>query len=137
MTRSVLIPAFFFAFSSLAVAQTPTLVESRPCKESPGYRGMDFWVGEWEVETAQGRPAGSSKIELVLDGCIVVENWTGRNGYAGKSFNLYHSDSSKWEQFWVDNQGQVTRREGLNDPKIYQEFFDKLSKSLFLEANEI
>lgn len=36
-----------------------------------------------------------------------------------------------------NNQGQVTRREGLNDPKIYQEFFDKLSKSLFLEANEI
>jgi hypothetical protein len=37
---------------------------------------------------------------------------------------------------WNSN-GQVTRREGLDDPKIYQEFFDKLSKSLFLEANEI
>lgn len=37
---------------------------------------------------------------------------------------------------WND-QGQVSRREGLTDPKIYQEFFDKLSKSLFLEANEI
>jgi hypothetical protein len=36
-----------------------------------------------------------------------------------------------------NTQGQVTRREGLNDPKIYQEFFDKLSKSLFLEANDI
>jgi hypothetical protein len=112
MTRSVLLPAFFFAFSSPAAAQAPTLVESRPCKESPQYRGMDFWVGEWEVETAQGKPAGSSKIELILDGCIVLENWTGRNGYAGKSFNLYHSDSSKWEQLWVDNQGQLTRYEG-------------------------
>lgn len=37
---------------------------------------------------------------------------------------------------WNTN-NQVTRREGLNDPKIYQEFFDKLSKSLFLEAQEV
>lgn len=36
-----------------------------------------------------------------------------------------------------NNQGQVSRREGLTDPLIYQEFFEKLSKSLFLEANEI
>jgi len=33
--------------------------------------------------------------------------------------------------------GQITVREGLTDHKIYQEFFDKLSKSIFLEANEI
>lgn len=33
--------------------------------------------------------------------------------------------------------GQITVREGLTDPKIYQEFFDKLSKSIFLEAHAI
>lgn len=37
---------------------------------------------------------------------------------------------------WND-QGQVTKREGIVDPKVYQEFFEKLSKSIFLEANEI
>jgi starvation-inducible outer membrane lipoprotein len=36
-----------------------------------------------------------------------------------------------------NSQGQVTVREGLTDPKIYQEFFGKLSKSIFLEAHEI
>jgi hypothetical protein len=36
-----------------------------------------------------------------------------------------------------DTQGQVTVSESLIDPKIYQEFFDKLSKSIFLEAQEI
>jgi len=102
-----------------ASAQAPS-VQSRPCKEAPEFRGMDFWIGEWEVETAQGNPAGKSTIELVLDGCIVLENWTGRNGYAGKSFNLFHRDSSKWEQLWVDNQGQVTRYEGeAKDGDIY------------------
>ena len=33
--------------------------------------------------------------------------------------------------------GQVSRREKLNDSKMYQEFFDKLSKAVFLEAHGI
>lgn len=37
---------------------------------------------------------------------------------------------------WND-QGGVTRKEGLTDPEIYREFFEKLSKSLFLEANQL
>ena len=36
-----------------------------------------------------------------------------------------------------DTKGQVTRSESLTDPKIYQEFFDRLSKAIFLEAQEI
>lgn len=36
-----------------------------------------------------------------------------------------------------NTQGQVTVSESLTDPKLYQEFFDKLSKSIFLEAQGI
>lgn len=36
-----------------------------------------------------------------------------------------------------NTQGQVTTREGLVEPGMYQEFFSKLSKSLFLEAQNI
>jgi hypothetical protein len=36
-----------------------------------------------------------------------------------------------------NTENRVTKREGLTDPKIYQEFFEKLSKSLFLEAQEV
>ena len=32
---------------------------------------------------------------------------------------------------------QVTRRECINDPEVYREFFEKLSQSVFLEAHEI
>ena len=37
---------------------------------------------------------------------------------------------------WNDR-GQITTAERMNDPKVYQEFFSKLSKSIFLEAHEI
>ena len=36
-----------------------------------------------------------------------------------------------------DNYGQITKLEKLNDPKMYEGFFDKLSKAVFLEAQSI
>lgn len=40
-------------------------------------------------------------------------------------------------RFIRDNQGKVTRAETLNEPELYQAFFEKLSKATFLEAHEI
>lgn len=36
-----------------------------------------------------------------------------------------------------NNKGVISRVETLGDAKLYQEFFDKLSQSVFLEANQI
>ena len=36
-----------------------------------------------------------------------------------------------------NTQGQIARVESINSPDLYQAFFDKLSKSAFLEANQI
>jgi len=87
--------------------------QKTPCTSEPVYRQFDFWIGNWEVFAKNGKKAGDSKIELILDSCIILENWksaNARNGfyYAGKSFNTYNSTSKQWQQTWVDNIGGST-----------------------------
>ena len=80
-----------------------------PCAANPVYRQFDFWIGEWEAFTPANKKAGDSKISLILDSCIVLEEWTSTQaGYVGKSYNTYNVATGKWQQYWVDNTGGVT-----------------------------
>ncbi len=73
------------------------------CLSTPEYRQFDYWVGEWNV-LAQGQQVGTSKVELLEDGCIVAENWTsGQGGQTGKSFNFYNPVAHKWHQSYMGN----------------------------------
>ena len=92
--------------SITSMSQTKML---SPCISDPVYRQFDFWIGEWHVYALNGKKAGDSKIELILDSCIILENWTSANsGYAGKSFNTYNASTKQWQQTWVDNMGGST-----------------------------
>ena len=73
-------------------------------------RQFDFWIGEWEVFGPDGKKAGDSKITLILDSCVILEEWTSASfqqglRYAGKSFNTYNNLTKQWQQTWVDNAG--------------------------------
>ncbi len=74
-----------------------------PCAYEPQYRGMDFWLGDWDVRNAAGGLAGTSHVELILDKCIVFENWTGTYGDEGKSFNHFDTNLKKWVEYYVGN----------------------------------
>ncbi|NJO25534.1 MAG: hypothetical protein HC867_06900 [Bacteroidia bacterium] len=84
----------------------------KPCSAGP-YRQFDFWLGEWEAFGVNGKKAGDSKISLILDSCIILEEWTSASvnrgvRYAGKSFNTYNNSTKQWQQTWVDNAGGST-----------------------------
>jgi hypothetical protein len=96
-------------FLLLAVASSHAQVQKSPCTTNTVYRQFDFWIGDWEVYGINGKKAGDSKIELILDSCIILENWTSMNGgYAGKSFNTFNATTGHWQQTWVDNRGGST-----------------------------
>lgn len=97
-----------FIFSTL-ISASNAQSGKLPCSR-PEYRQFDFWIGEWEAFGINGKKAGDSKISLILDSCIILEEWTSATvqqglRYAGKSFNTYNAVTRQWQQTWVDNTG--------------------------------
>ena len=62
---------------------------------------MDFWVGEWEVYLADGKLVGHNKIEKVMGGAAIIENWVNAGGGEGKSWFYWMADQKQWKQVWV------------------------------------
>jgi len=87
-----------YAGSSLAADEKP-----KPCATSTMHQ-FDFWIGRWTV-TEKGKPAGVSHIESILDGCALLENWTGAEGGEGKSLNFFDRTDGRWHQTWIDRSG--------------------------------
>ena len=84
----------------------------KTCENTPEFHQFDFWIGEWDVFTLQNQKGGDSRIERIIKGCVILENWTGTSGYEGKSFNHYDPQTKKWYQYWIDQNSTVTTYEG-------------------------
>ena len=70
----------------------------------------------------------SQKIRL----CIVVKPVESKQGAPTQYVVRATFQRMVWNSY-----GQLTRLEGLREVELYQQFFDKLSKSVFLEAQKI
>lgn len=102
-----------------------------PCSRTE-FRQFDFWVGEWEAYGVKDQKAGDSKISVILDSCVILEEWTGTPNqgfiYTGKSFNSYNAATKQWQQTWTDNTGNTTefmRGEGSEGKIVY--YADKVT----------
>jgi hypothetical protein len=103
--KKMLVLLALYIFQHDLLGQT---LNTRPCGSNPIYRFFDFWIGDWEAYGPKGK-GGDSKISLILDSCVILEEWTGsQQGYAGKSFNTYNNATKMWQQTWVDNKGGIT-----------------------------
>lgn len=84
---------------------------SRPCHYDDNARAFDFWAGDWNV-LSQGGQAGTSHVEVILEGCVVFENWTATAGGTGKSFNFWDKNRKRWQQTWIDSRGNLLELHG-------------------------
>ena len=104
---AALLALFGLALSSLsASAQSLPEPGAKPCQSSE-HRQFDFWVGHWDVFGPAGKKVGENRIELIADGCALLEQWTGNGGVTGKSLNIYDAVDRRWHQTWVDNGGTL------------------------------
>jgi hypothetical protein len=79
---------------------------SKPCT-SAEYHQFDFWVGDWDVTTSNGKLAGGNRITPILGGCAIREEWKGARGLSGTSLNMWDAAGKRWRQTWVDDRGNV------------------------------
>lgn len=90
--------------------------------DTPAHRAFDFWLGEWQVHTPDGKLAGINRIEREYDGCVVHERYRTERGYSGESLNIYDASRNVWHQTWVDTSGTLLLLEGgLRDGKMVME----------------
>jgi len=89
---------------------TPVLGDAPPQRPPPAcsaaeYRQFDFWLGEWEVTTPDGKVAGLNTITRVAGGCALHEHWVGQRGFSGQSLNGFDRRTRRWHQTWIDSSG--------------------------------
>jgi hypothetical protein len=92
-----------------AIAQD---AKQAPACSAPEFSQFDFWVGDWRVTDEAGSFQGTNRVEKILDGCVVRENWSGAQGMRGHSYNIYAKRRGVWHQTWVDSNGMLLLLDG-------------------------
>ncbi|HET7176978.1 MAG TPA: hypothetical protein VFK21_13360 [Gammaproteobacteria bacterium] len=105
---------------SLALGLLPLAAGAMPSScADPAYKQFDFWLGDWNVTTPDGKLVGRDHVEKLYGGCVLKENWTGLQGGSGSSFNIYDAPRKLWHQSWVDSMGTLLVLEGgLKDGRM-------------------
>ncbi len=88
---------------STASASAP-FVASHGCSETE-YRRLDFWLGEWEVTTPDGKVDGTNRITKVAGRCALEEDWRDHDGSRGRSVFFFDRGEKAWKQIWVTSDG--------------------------------
>ncbi len=90
--------------------------------DSPEHRAFDFWLGDWDVKTPDGKVAGTNSITKHYNDCVLREQYNTPNGFSGESFNTYDVGRKVWHQTWIDNANSLLLLEGgIRDGKMVLE----------------
>ncbi len=112
--RRVVVGCWMGSLSLIVAAGDPPAATPKPSPPRPQkacaateFRQFDFWLGDWKVTDPKGDVAGTNRITLEMDGCVLHEHWVGSKGGNGESFNIYDGATKQWHQTWVDNGGTL------------------------------
>ena len=89
-------------------AETQT---ASPCSQ-PAFREFDFWVGDWDVFEVGGQKIAQARIDPILDGCVLHEDYQQSDEHNGQSYTIYDGAKHLWHQSWVTNRGERLEIEG-------------------------
>jgi hypothetical protein len=105
-----------YLFVLLGLAASPPLAAepaSASC-DAPAYRQFDFFVGDWDTYDVQapGEVIARNTVKVILDGCVLLEDYRQGDGLHGKSYSLYDAARQVWHQSWVTNRGDLLLLDG-------------------------
>src|SRR5580700_4268582 len=105
----VLFSANEMAFAPAGLAESST---STSCA-APVYRQFDFWIGNWDAfDVGDPIKVAHARVDRILDGCVLREDYQGADGHKGQSFTIYDAARKVWHQSWVTNRGELLEIEG-------------------------
>jgi hypothetical protein len=77
------------------------------------YHQFDFWIGDWDTfDYSTSARDGNVRVESILGGCVIQEDYQGVDGHRGKSFTIYDTSRKVWHQTWVTDRGRLLVIEG-------------------------
>lgn len=109
----VCVVVFLFVTLEGLATGSEAVPKPAPCA-APAYHQFDFWIGDWDafdVDNPTTRVA-RTKVDRILDGCVLREDYEGADGHQGQSFSIYDASRKVWHQSWVTNRGELLVIEG-------------------------
>ena len=108
---------FALAFCAFAFIAAPAFAAAKTgACSAPQYRQFDFFAGDWDTYDLQSsdpsKVIARNTVDIILDGCVIHEDYRQNDGHHGESYSLYDAATGKWHQSWVTNRGELLLLDG-------------------------
>lgn len=108
---------FLCAIAMIATSTQPLLAAERAhACSAAAFRQFDFFAGNWDAydldAKAPARVIARNAVSVILDGCVILEDYRQNDGLHGESFSVYDASSRRWHQTWVTNRGELLQLDG-------------------------
>jgi hypothetical protein len=82
--------------------------------DAPAYRQFDFFAGDWDAYDVQApdHVVARNIVKVILDGCVIHEDYRQNDGLHGESYSLYDAARKLWHQSWVTSRGDLLLLDG-------------------------